>query len=179
MPERRKPVEPERKLSPIARFRAQLIIDRDDLDTCLAEHAEIAEHVGTAHAEAVAERDACKLELEIAEADEAQKIREKAATMEEKLTEASLREQLTLSKRLQNLKKEQILLKKEIDELASLRDAFQQRGQMLARGLAPMWVARMAGRDSVSARGQMSDAIRANADAERAKIGTGRRNRDQ
>ena len=166
MPERRKTETPSRLID---RYRAKLAIDRDDLDRCMVEQPELVDHVGEAYANAVAERDAGKLELEIAEAEEAQKIRERASTMDEKLTEASLREQLVLSKRIQNLKTEQIQLKKDIDDWSALRESFQSRGFML-RELAPMWVARFnrgTASSYVSPRDQLSNSVKARADEER------------
>lgn len=174
MPERRRTDE---QTNPLNRYRAKLVIDRDDLDTCMVEQPELVDHVGEAYSNAVAERDAGKLELEIAEAEEAQKIRDHAAKMEEKLTEAAIREQLILSKRIQRLKTDQIVLKKEIDDWAALREAFQARGFML-RELAPMWVARFnrgTASSYVSPRQQIADTVKGRADSERAADGRPKR----
>src|ERR1044072_3906085 len=125
MPERRKTETPSRLID---RYRAKLAIDRDDLDRCMVEQPELVDHVGEAYANAVAARAAGKVELEIAEAEETQKIRERPSTMDEKLTEASLREQLVLSKRIQNLKTEQIQLRREITNWSGLGDYFKSGG---------------------------------------------------
>lgn len=164
-----------KKLSPIEQSRAQraearrhLVIDKDDLSECLIRQPESYYHVADAHAMMVAERDSAKLDLEEAEAAEAKKIRALAAANDEKLTEAGLRQELTLSARLQGLNNKLLELSAEVNAWAAMRDAFQQRSYML-RELVGMYLTRISG----SGTGMVSDL----SDRNRAAAGEERRRR--
>lgn len=139
----------------LERFRKDLVIDQDDLDQCLVQQPELYWHVAEAHSKATAERDASKLDLEVAEAEEAQKIRDRAAQMEEKVTEGSIKEQLALSPRLQKLRKLQVEQKAAVDAWLALKESFSQRSFML-RELVPMYLSRLS---SGSARANPRDAL--------------------
>lgn len=128
----------------LARFREGLVIDKDDLDECLIQQPELYYHVAEAHSLATAERDAIKLDLEIWEAEEGQKIRDRAAIDEEKLTEGGLKEQLLLIPRIQQLRRKKLEQEGEISNWLALKEAFQQRSFML-RELVPIVLQRYSG----------------------------------
>jgi hypothetical protein len=169
-----------RKLDPVdeapqnlERFRKHLAIDKDELDACLIEQPEIFDHVADAHSLAIADRDATKLDLDEAEAEEGSKIRDRAAQMEEKLTEASVREQLILSSRLRILRRQHLEKKAIVDRWAALKESFHQRNYML-RELAPMQTARMFSSGNavrVGSREAVSDSIKGRIDEERGRRG--------
>lgn len=153
----------------LQRFRAELVIDKDDLDECLIKQPELYYHVAEAHSQAVADRDATKLDVEIAEAEEGQKIRDHAAQMEEKLTEAGLREQLILSPRLQKLRRLRIEQETIINGWMALKESFHQRSYML-RELVPLHMSRLSGGSvRVPPRQAMADDIRDRAGQERSR----------
>lgn len=167
--------EPKKSRTNLAleRFRSNLRIEKDDLDNCLVEQPELYDHVGEALSLAIAERDSTKLDLEEAEAEEGQKIRSRAAQMDEKLTEASVREQLTLNSRLMKLRRLQLEQKALVDAWSVLKESFQQRSYML-RELAPVHIARLFGSGNsvrVDAKNAVADTARDRIGEERARRG--------
>lgn len=147
--------EPTVRQPPMTRERLQkhLAVNMDALDDCLIDQPEHYYHAAVAAAEATARRDALKLDLEEAEAEESKKLRELAFQRDEKVTEASLKQQLKLIKRLQNLERDHLEHKAEADKWAALRDSFKQRSYLLPE-LVAMHLSRLS-RTSVS--GAMTD----------------------
>jgi hypothetical protein len=123
-------------------LRAQLQIDKDDLDTCLVEQPDLYYHVAEAYVMAVAKRDEAKLNMEQVTAELDKQFRQAAAEAEEKLTEAALSRKLTASPRMQTLEKDYLLYRVEADKWQALKEAFQQRSFML-RELVAVYVRRM------------------------------------
>jgi hypothetical protein len=153
-------------------FRKSLVIDKDDLDTCLVQQPELFDHVAEAHSMAVAERDATKLALEEAEAWGSQQIREEYAEAKIKTTEGDIKEKLITDKKLGALRRTLLQQKAEVDRWAALKESYQQRSYML-KELAPMKLARMFSSGSVSTSSRdMADAFtRKELDAARAQRG--------
>ena len=175
MPERKRLVSVEPDYEPrnnnLERFRQQLVIDKDDLDQCLMNQPELVWHVADAHSLAVAEFDAAKLDLEIAEAEEAQKIRDHAAKMEEKITEGGVKEELTLIKRIQTLRRDNIERKRIVAEWAGLKEAFDNRKYML-REIVPMYLSKFGtGTITPRPRDALAENVRQRAGEARARRG--------
>lgn len=148
MAERRRPEsKPEARIED---YRDRLAIDRDHLDDCLVEQPELYYHVSEQYSLAVAERDATKLDLDHTEAKEAQRFRDEAVKLEEKLTVDGLKEKLVLSPKLQDLREELIRQKAKIDAWSSLLEALRQRSYML-RELVAIQLSRLATTGSVTA----------------------------
>lgn len=148
------------KSGTVGRYREDLVIDKDKLDDCLVQQPELYYHVAEAFSQAVAERDALKYEIELAEAEEGKKIRDRAVALEEKLTEANLKEQLLLLPRLNKLRLERLHQETLVGSWQALKEAYQQRSYML-RELVPMYLSRLSS-GSVrigSPRDQLSDTI--------------------
>jgi hypothetical protein len=108
-----------------------LRIDRDDLDGCLVEQPDRYYHVALAHSEAVARRDAAKLDFEHVVANLDVKIRADAAAANEKTTEAGIQRELQLDDLYVEAKKKHLEASAEVDRIQALKEAFQQRSFML------------------------------------------------
>lgn len=115
----------------IDHWRQYLTIDKLDLDSCLVEQPETYWHVSHAVANAIAVRDAAKLDLEEIQAEEDKKLRDAASRSEEKITEAALQQKLRLVKRVQDAQRKFLDTRKEADEWLALKEAFSQRSFML------------------------------------------------
>ncbi len=160
---------PGKSLWTLARLEAELRIDRDGLDECVIMQPELYYHVASGHAMAVAERDALKLDFEQEEAKEGLSIRRAAAQIEEKLTEASLRDRLKTAKGLADLERDLQDAKAEAERWSALRDAYSQRSYML-RELVALHLSRLGGSSMGGAKAEL-------ADARHAQMGELRRNR--
>lgn len=112
-------------------FRQSLHIDSDDIDGALERHAELYNDVCEQHAEAVARRDAVKLEYERAEARADREIRREAKAKKEKLFENQVTRQLKLDPHLMELEDELLKLRNEVNTLEARKTSFQQRSYML------------------------------------------------
>lgn len=117
-----------------------LAIDKADLDSCLIEQPESYHHISQAFAQAVADRDATKLDLEELQAKLGQDLRTKAIKNDEKLTEGSLQQQLTAMPNVQKLQREFLEKRHKADSWQALKEAFQQRSFML-RELVALYIA--------------------------------------
>src|SRR3990167_7589612 len=74
----------------------KLQIDKEDLDTCLAEQPDLSYYVGEAYADAVDRRDALKLDLEELQADLDKKVRAEAEAAGIKTTETQVKNEVLL-----------------------------------------------------------------------------------
>lgn len=149
------------ELSKRDRYRAQLAIDKDQLDECLVQQPELYYHVAEELSHAVARRDALKIDADIAEAEEARRLRDLAEREERKMTEGALKEELTLSPRLQRLRRERVEAEAEISSWVVLKESFQQRSYML-RELVPMHLSRFnSGSMNLGPREQLHESNRA------------------
>lgn len=137
--------------TPLERYRSGLAIDQDDLGDGLVRQPELYEHVGQGLAMAVAERDAAKLDLEIAQAAVAQQIREDAAKLKEKMTEGSVGELTLLDADVQKAHRRLNDCKRQVDSWAALKESYQQRSYML-RECVSIHLARMGASPSMSRR---------------------------
>lgn len=129
---------------PFDEQRANLAIDPDDLDTCLVEHAELLFHASDEHANAVARRDAAKLDLEETLARLSKRIRGDALEAKEKLTEGAISERLTVLPEIMKLQRAFLKAKHDADRWTALKEGFGQRSFMLTK-LVEMYVARYSG----------------------------------
>lgn len=120
--------------------RGYLIIDRDNLDQCLMEQPEVYYHVAKAFAQAVSERDACKLNVEECLAKLDQELRSEALRLDEKLTETAIQNRLKTLPAIKSLRQSYMDRCKEADDWQALKEAFQQRSFML-RELVALFIA--------------------------------------
>jgi hypothetical protein len=156
--------EPRAQASSWTRYRDKLVIDKDDLDTCLVEQPELYYHVTEAHVMAVAERDAAKLTLEEAEAGVDRDLRLEAEDNSEKITETRVQQLIRLEPKIQRMRRDLAECTTEMNQLAALKEAYQQRSYML-RELVALTIsqshdsAMSAG--STEARGRLAESNRA------------------
>lgn len=148
------------KISPLQKLRDSLRIDRDDLDTALEEQPELYYHVAQAHATAVAEADAAKLDRDEVLAELDGKIRVAVEARGEKITENKIFQELQLLPLAQEARRARIKAGEVVNDWQALKDAYHQRSFML-RELVALYIAQrhdsaMAG-GSAEARGRMSE----------------------
>jgi hypothetical protein len=114
-------------------LKQQLEIDPDDLDRCLVKHSDLVFEVGEAYAEAVAEHDGIKLEIDELTAKEDEKLRKKAEAEEKKLTETALKQAICRLATIQELERDIIEAKQEVGKWEALKEAFHRRSYMLQK----------------------------------------------
>jgi hypothetical protein len=119
-----------------------LAIDEDDLADCLAEQADLFEHVGQACVMAEAARDALKLELDELCADFDKSLRDKAFKNDEKMTEESLKQAIRRQASVKGKHRQLLEAKREAARWENLRLSFRERSEML-RSLVNWKVAQM------------------------------------
>jgi hypothetical protein len=109
-----------------------LRIDVTDLNGANAQQAELYYRVAQRVAEAQAERDTAKLELEEAEADTASSLRAEAANSDEKKpTDKAIEAQVTVDASVMRAKRRLAAASAELAKIAALKDAYHQRGYAL------------------------------------------------
>lgn len=142
-------------------LRDQLSIDKDDLDSSLVQQPDLYYHVAECFSEAVANRDSAKLDLDQAMAGLDEQLRQEAAAREEKITETLLQRRITTNPRIQEIERNFLRLRAEVDKWQALKEAYQQRSFML-RELVQMLIARLSNvgleRGASSSRGSLRDA---------------------
>lgn len=129
MVERSKP-EPKYSDAKLTQWRAQLAIDRHDLDECVIRQPELFDHTAEAHAMALAERDAIKLELDEAEAAHAERLRV-TINPAKKPTETSIKDKVALVPEVQELQRELLTAKRLVEAWSALKESYKQRSYML------------------------------------------------
>lgn len=112
-------------------YRNKLAIDREDLQTCLAEQARLFYEVANAHVMAIAERDQFKLDIEELHAALDQSIRKEAEEKEEKTTESGIQQRIKDDRDMRELKGQHLEAGKQADEWGALKEAFHQRSYMM------------------------------------------------
>jgi hypothetical protein len=122
---------PVKKTEDPEELRAELAIDRDDLDHALETHAELYYHVSKATANAIAQRDEAKLDYEEAEAVAYEALRAKALGTKEHTTETLFKQKLRLDPGLRQLQRRILHLNTKVESWAALKDSFYQRSFML------------------------------------------------
>lgn len=115
----------------LVRLERHLRIDRDDLDTCLIEQPDRYYHVAMACAVAVSDREAAKLDLEDLSAKLDKDIRARAASREEKITEAKIQQEIKSDSDYQEQRALLAQIDARIGALQALKEAFSQRSFML------------------------------------------------
>lgn len=122
----------------IEEWRGYLAIDKMALDDEVVRQPSLFYEVSEAYAEAVVERDACKEQLAMTDAELDAEIRVKAG--DEKITETAVKGRVQVSKKHKKSFDEYLAAKEYADKLDALKDAFKQRSSML-RDLASLFVA--------------------------------------
>lgn len=124
----------------IDRLRAGLRIDRDDLDSEIATQADSYFRVAEACALAASRRDEAKADMEEESARAANRVRLEAASHDEKITEAQIKEQTSKDKNYLTYVQAFLKAKSEADLWVAMRESFDMRGKML-RELAQLHIA--------------------------------------
>lgn len=154
-----------------------LKIDRDDLDSCLVDQPGYFYHVAEAVAQANAERDTIKLELEEQTAILDKEVRKNALNAEEKITEAGIQNRLRTMPKIKELQLAYLDARTEADRWAALKEAYQQRSFML-RELVALHLASFHNlsveRGAVAARHQLGEYNRQTIEASRRERRQGR-----
>lgn len=153
----------------LGNYHAELSIDRDDLDECWVKQPELFYQVANAHVQAIARKDAVKLEVEECEAEENQKIRAAAVKAGEKVTEGAIGERLRLNKKYSDLQHQLLDCQAELKAWEALKEAYGQRSFAL-RDLVAMHISRSAsGGSAVGVRNDLAEHNRKVAGEERAR----------
>lgn len=114
----------------IDEFRLYLAIDKDDLEGCLEQHAELFYHVAEATAIALADRDEARSDLELEEAEVGLNLR---SASDKRLTEKELDRRVRLDDRIRKRRKEHLETKAYAEAWTAMKEAFQQRSFMLGK----------------------------------------------
>ena len=157
MVDRRKKAQP----TSLQGLRAQLAIDRDNLDKSLEEQPELYYHVAQAHAHAIAEADETKLDRDQGLAKFDREIREALDDEGERITENLISQRMHVMPEARELRLARYKALEKVADWQALKDAYHQRSFML-RELVGMYIASrhdaaMAG-GSAESRGRISDA---------------------
>jgi len=131
----------------IASLQKWLKPDKDDLDEEFIAHPELIYHITSAYEAAVLERDACKIEIDQAEAEIHAQLIEKAEESTEKWTDTSIKRQVTSSVRMIKLHKKFLSIKERVGKLNAMKEALSQRGYSLNK-LSDLYVANYFTRES-------------------------------
>lgn len=151
------------------RFSSMLRINRDKLDDEVSEHAESYHKVAELHVMAVADYDAIKQELEDASAEEDAEIRVGLMEESKRVTETAIRRKIREIPRIQQLSKELLDAKFQMDRCAVLKESFGQRSYML-RELTGLYISRrLNNTDAHSAKGDLQDFAETRIRSERAR----------
>lgn len=146
---------------------ASLRIDPEDLDACLVEQPGLFYHVAENVSAANSARDAIKLELEEAQAELDQQFRKTALERDEKVTEASIQNQIRTAPKIKTLQRKYLEARTKAENRAALKEAYQQRSFML-RELVAVQLAHFQNlqveRGATFARHRMGDTNRGNAE---------------
>lgn len=114
-------------------YRAFLSIDKHALDVCLMEQAEIYANVSEAVALAEAERDTVQLEFDELYAELDGTLRGRPLAKGERLTEGSLKAELSGLPKIKSKHRELLEVKKEAKLWRALEKGFEQRADMLKK----------------------------------------------
>lgn len=115
-----------------AYYAEKLAIDPDDLDTCLINNPELIYHVHEQAVLAKDRHDTLKQELEVAEAEEDNKVRALAERNEEKVTEPFVKKQVQAAQTIVDLNDDLLKAKKEVGLWEALKEGFKQRSYVLS-----------------------------------------------
>jgi len=138
------PIDPQPRMS-IEQLRESMEIRQEGqaLDACLGEQPDLFFHAADGYRLAVAARDALDLDLDFLKADLAESFRDEALQNEEKITEAAITRKLALNDVVQDMERDLLRLRGEVDHWAAIKDGYTQRSFML-RELVRLITARMA-----------------------------------
>ena len=112
-------------------YRKDLLIDRDNLDEEVIKQPTLFDHYAQMLVPLYKERDGLKLGIEQLSAQLDGVLREGASARGEKMTETKLQGEITNNPQLQNLNLKYINICTEVKEREAIRDAFQQKKDML------------------------------------------------
>lgn len=111
--------------------RSALVIDKLNLDEHLEQQPQLNSDISDAYEDAVRRRDTLKHDMEIAHAELDEQLRKAAVEAGEKLTEAALKQKITLIPRMRKLEKQMIDLNLEVGQWAGRRDSSRQRNDAM------------------------------------------------
>lgn len=124
----------------LSEAKASIRINRHALDQGLTEQPELFERVSYMAVIYASQRDQAKNNLAVVEAETASLIRQEFVEAGEKVTEATIKEELAQHKATKKAARLYLDAKKEADIWQSLKDAYEQRGRAL-RELASLYLA--------------------------------------
>lgn len=119
------------KVVSVDTYRDKLIIDPDNLLDDVVTQAKLCWEVSELATDAVAERDAAKLNMEQLETELNKVKRDKLAKGEGRVTEAMVTTAVGNDERMQTAQAEYLAAKEAADKWTKLLDAFHQRSNML------------------------------------------------
>ena len=117
--------------STVEEYRDCLAIDRDNLEGCLVEHAQMFFSISLKAVEAGSERDAAKLNVEQLQAELDGTTREELARNDGKVTETMVSNSIKSEPKMQKAQNKLQSAKVKAEQWAALKEAFYQRGYMM------------------------------------------------
>ena len=121
-------------------FEKALVIDRNNLDQELIRHADIFYRVAEAYMTAIDKRDTAKDNLGKVDAEIGLKLRKRAETKAEKMTEIKLQSMLQVDTTHTKAVDRYLRAKAEADKFGVLKESFQQKSYML-RSMVDLYTA--------------------------------------
>ena len=148
---------------------AALKVNRHALTECWEQQIQLNTTIGDAQEDAIRRRDLKKQEIDVAHAELDAQFRKAAAEDGEKVTEASLKQKITLAPKMRNLEEELIDLNLLVGRLSARRESCRQRNDAL-KGLTSLhgqnyFVSDGAGRESRDAKARAADNVRSQGSA--------------
>lgn len=140
-------------------YRDKLTIDRDDLESCLVEHAQLFWEISSQAVTANAWRDEAKLNMEQLHAQLDGETREELAKGDGKVTEAQVTNAIKSNPKMQKALGKLQDAKTQADQWSALKEAFYQRGYML-RELVQLTLRSMAADSEVAGLERTADTLR-------------------
>ena len=117
-----------------------LMVDKDSLDDEFISHPSNFYTIAAAYETAIMARDSCKIDIEQTEAELYIQFNRKAEEQEGRVTDTSIKRQVTSSKRMIELEKTYLRLKEKAGKLGAMKEAYQQKGYALNK-LADLYIA--------------------------------------
>ena len=138
------------------RCRRTLAINRDDLDTEVAQHAEKFFRVAEMAVLASAAYDQIKQDLKLVEARVAKEVRAAAAAEERKISNDAVEMEVLNDREIKTLHRELGDAKLAMDKWSALKEAFGQRSKMVTESVG-LYISKYYSRNSVSAQTALQD----------------------
>lgn len=132
--------DPTEFVTALEEFTPELLIDKHRLDEEIAKQGDLYYRVSMRAAEAMSIRDRLKQQVSMTEAESATIIRREAVENDEKLTEAKLKEQITIDQDVKSAVDFYLRWDRIAREWQAMQAAMEQRSRML-REMAQLYVA--------------------------------------